>query len=129
MPTRHRRPPTRSGRLCALAVTCAVGGGALALPSPAAAATDHFCQFATLGSGAECFAPDRRTLQNVRAWVINTPQRVCAASFSVPWGQQSSSWRCDYGFAEKDLGGGVYGVGAIHNGDPSSFVTYGTQDY
>ena len=129
MPTRRPRPLSRSGRLCALAATCALGGSALALPSPAAAYQDHFCQFTTLGSGAECFAPNRRTLQIVRGWSLNTSQRVCAASFTVPWGQQSSAWRCDYGFAEKYLGGSVYGVGAIHNGDPSVFVTYGTQDY
>ncbi len=130
MPIRCRRPRLRSTRLCALAATSAVlGAGALALPSPAAAYTDHFCQFTTLGSGWQCFAPNAHTLQSVQGWTINSYNRICAASFTSPWGTQNSSWRCDYGYTQKYLGGSVGGVGALHNGDPSTFVAYGTQDF
>ena len=130
MPTRRRRPLRRSRRLYALLTTClALSAGALALPSSAGAYTDHFCQFQSLGPGWECFAPNRHTLQRVQAWSINSFQRVCAASFTTPWGSQNSDWRCDYGWTEKYLGGRVDGVGAIHNGDPGWITAYGTQDF
>jgi hypothetical protein len=129
MPIRQRRPRRRSRRLCAMATVCAcLGTGALALPSSAGAYTDHFCQYTTLGPGWECYAPNRHTLQVVTGWSIGAYQRVCVASYTAPWGTQNSNWNCDYGVAQKFLGG-LAGVGAIHNGDPGWMVTYGTQDF
>jgi hypothetical protein len=130
MPIRHRPPQSRSRRVCAIVTICAaLSAGALAVPTSAGAYTDHFCQYAQLAPGWECFAQNRHTLINVRAYSINTFQRVCAASFSSPWGAQNSDWRCDYSVVEKYLGGRVDGVGAIHNGDPSWMYGYGTQDF
>jgi hypothetical protein len=116
-------------RFAALAAAGALGGAALAAPSPAAAGEDHFCQYVTMPSGSNCYATTARTLQYVRGWTINTYDRICAASFTAPFGTQSSDWRCDYGYVEKLLGGRVYGVGALHNGDPDAFVGYGVQGY
>jgi len=130
MPIRHGQPRRRSKRFCALLTIClAFGVSALALPSPASAWTEHFCQYSSLGPGWECYAGNRHTLQVVRAWSIGNYQRVCAASYTSPWGSQNSDWRCDYGATEKWLGGRVDGVGAIHNGDPYWMTTYGTQDF
>jgi len=130
MPIRHRRPRLRPKRLSALIVTCAaLGAGALALPSTAGAYTDHFCQYQALGPGWNCFADNRHTLQLVRGWSLGNYQRVCAASFTSPWGTQNSDWRCDYGYTEKWLWGRVDGVGAVHNGDPYWMTGYGMQDF
>jgi hypothetical protein len=130
MPIRDLSPHRRTRRLCALLTTClALGVGAAALPSSASAYQEHFCQYAALGPGADCWAPNRHTLQYVTAYSINSWSRVCAASFTSPWGSQNSDWRCDYGTAQKYLGGRVAGVGAIHNGDWYSIYGYGTQDF
>jgi hypothetical protein len=130
MPTRILRPPRRSKRLRALLSACVVAGAcAAAVPSSAGAYTEHFCQYAWMGSGADCYAGSRHTLQAVNGWSINTWQRVCAASFVAPWGSQNTDWRCDYGSVQKWIGGRVDGVGGIHNGDPSPFYGYGTQDF
>jgi hypothetical protein len=130
MPTRFPGPLRRPKSLRALVATCALAGACMAaVPSSAGAYTEHFCQYAWMGSGGTCFAGNRHTLQLVDAWSINTYQRVCAASFTAPWGAQNSDWRCDYGQTEKYLGGRVDGVGGIHNGDPSAFYGYGTQDF
>jgi hypothetical protein len=106
-----------------------MSAGAAALPSPANAYTEHFCQYVSLGSGWECFAGNRHTLQAVTAYSINSWSRVCAASFSNPYSGQNSDWVCDYGVAYKYIGGRVGGVGAIHNGDPYAILGYGTQDF
>jgi hypothetical protein len=130
MPIRNRRPRRRSRRLCALVtISAALGSAALALPSSAGAYTDHFCQFTALAPGWECFAPNPHTLQQVNGWTIGSTQRICAASFTAPWGTQNSDWRCDYGATVKFLGGRVGGVGALHNGDPGWLTAYGTQDF
>jgi hypothetical protein len=130
MPIRERRPRKRSRRLCALLITSLVlTVTAAALPSSASAYQDHFCQWVALGSGADCWAGNRHTLQAVTAYSIGTWSRVCAASWSTPWGGQNSDWRCDYQVAYKYLGGRVDGVGVIHNGDPLWIWSYGTQDF
>ena len=130
MPTRDLRPFRRSKRLCALLTTClAMTAGAAVAPSAANAYQEHFCQYAALGPGDNCPAPNRHTLQYVTAYSINSWSRVCAASWSTPWGYQNSDWRCDYGYAQKYLGGRVDGVGVIHNGDPWPIFGYGTQDF
>ena len=130
MPIRDPRPFRRSRRLTALLTTClAITAGAAALPAPASAYTEHFCQYVGLAPGWNCPAPNRHTLQYVTAYSINSWSRVCAASWTTPWGYQNSDWRCDYGIAQKYLGGRVDGVGVIHNGDPWSIYGYGTQDF
>jgi hypothetical protein len=130
MPIRELRPRKRSRRLCALLTTClALGVGATALPSPASAYTEHFCQYANMAPGADCWAGNRHTLQAVTAYSINSWSRVCAASWTTPWGSQNSDWRCDYQVAYKYIGGRVDGVGVIHNGDPFWIYGYGTQDF
>lgn len=130
MPTRLPRPPRRPKRLRTLILTCTFAAAcAAAVPSSAAAYTEHFCQYASLWPGDNCYAGSQHTLQAVNAWSINNPQRVCAASFTAPWGTQTSDWRCDYGFVQKYLGGRVSGVGAIHNGDPYFMYGYATQDF
>jgi hypothetical protein len=127
MPIHDSRPLRRSKRFCALITTClALSAGSLAVPSSASAYEEHFCQFALLAPGWECYAPNRHTLQAVRA-VANGYYRICAASFTSPWGTQNSDWRCDYGEAWKSLGGRVDGVGAIHNGYPAWYYVYGYQ--
>jgi hypothetical protein len=130
MPIREHRPIPRSRRLAALVLSCAVlGVGALSAPTSASAYDEPFCGFSTLYSGWECYGQSRHTLQLVRGWSVNSFQRVCAASFSTPYGGQNSDWRCDYGYAEKSLGGRIDGVGAVHNGDPWPFVAVGIQSY
>ena len=130
MPTRFPGPPRRPKRLRALILTCAVAAAwAAAAPSPASAYQEHFCQYAYMPSGSNCYAGNRHTLQAVTGYTINTWQRVCVASFVAPWGAQNSDWRCDYGFAQKLLGGRVDGVGGLHNGDPWAFYGYGVQDF
>jgi hypothetical protein len=130
MPTRLPAPLLRLKRLRALVLACALAAAcAAAIPSSAGAYTEHFCQYAWLGSGWNCPAGNRHTLQMVDGWSINTYQRVCAASFTSSYGAQNSDWRCDYGWTEKYLGGRVDGVGAIRNGDPNPFYGYGTQDF
>jgi hypothetical protein len=131
MPIRDLRPSRRLRRLFAVLTTCmaTVAGASATVPSTADAYTEHFCQYAVLYPGWECFASNRHTLQMVTAYSINSWSRVCAASFSGPWGAQNSDWRCDYGVAQKYLGGRVDGVGAIHNGDPLGIYGYGTQDF
>ena len=101
---------------------------ALGAPSSASATQEHFCQYVPLASGATCYAQNRRTLQRVLGWSSGSSDRVCAASFTAPWGSQNSTWRCDYTYAEKILGG-LLGVGALHNGDPQAFTAFGTQEY
>jgi hypothetical protein len=96
------------------------------MPSPASAWEEHFCQWASLGPGWNCYAPNRHTLQTVRA-ISNGWMRICAASYSSPWGYQNSDWRCDYGEVWKNLEGRVDGVGAIHNGHPGWMIVYGFQ--
>jgi hypothetical protein len=127
MPIRSLLLHRRSRRLCALLTTCAALSASALAPSPASAYEEHFCQWVALGSGWECFAGNRHTLQQVNAWSMNSFQRICASSFSTPWGSQNSDWRCDYGVTSKWLGGRVVGVGAIHNGDPYWLHTYGVQ--
>jgi hypothetical protein len=130
MPTRFPRPLLRPKRLRALVSACILAAAfAAAIPSSAGAYTEHFCQYAWMGSGTNCYAGSRHTLQTVDGWTINSYQRVCAASFVAPWGTQNSDWRCDYGWTEKYLGGRVDGVGGIRNGDPSPITGYGTQDF
>ena len=130
MPTRFRGPLRRPKRLRALVASCVLAGACLAaVPSSAGAYTEQFCQWAWMGSGGNCFAGNRHTLQYVDGWSMNTSQRVCAASFVTPWGTQNSDWRCDYSWTEKVLLGRVDGVGAIHNGDPYPFYGYGQQDF
>jgi hypothetical protein len=129
MPTRFLRPPRRPNRLRALISICVVAGAcAAAVPSTAGAYTEHFCQYAYMSSGSNCYAGSRHTLQYVTGYTINSWQRVCAASFVAPYGAQNSNWACDYNVVQKYLGG-VAGVGGIHNGDPSPFTGYGTQDF
>lgn len=127
MPTRSFLPHRRSRRLCALLAACAALTVGALTPSSASAYEEHFCQWAVMGPGWDCFAGDRHTLQQVNAWSLWSFQRVCAASFTSPWGSQNSDWRCDYGVTSKWLGGRVDGVGAIHNGDPGWMYTYGVQ--
>ena len=117
-------------RLTAAAAAAALlGVAALGAPSSASAYQEHFCQFTTLSPTEVCFAPTRHSLQIVNAWSIAPSyERVCAASFNSPNGWQNSDWRCDYGLAQKFLGG-QDGVGAIRNGDPTLFVGYGRQDF
>ena len=130
MPTRHHLPWRRPKRLFALLCACGtLGIGALAVPTSAGAYTDHFCQYVFLPSGANCYASNPHTLQTVNGWSVNSFQRVCAASFTGPYGWQTSDWRCDYGFTQKLLWGRVSGVGGVHNGDPSAMYGYGTQDF
>ena len=129
MPIRNSRPPRRSRRLLALLTTCSALAIGAAAPTPASAWDEHFCQYAQLAPGWECFAGSRHTLQQVNAWSLWSFQRVCAASFTSPWGTQNSDWRCDYGVTSKWLGGRVDGVGAIHNGDPYWMWTYGVQSF
>lgn len=126
--TRPLRRPRR--RLRALAGACAlVGAFALGAPASAGAYEEHFCQYVTLTPGMNCYASNRHTLQTVKAWSVGSTDRVCAASFTAPWGSQNSDWRCDYGYVIKSLGGRVDGVGAIHNGDPQTFIGYGIQEF
>lgn len=130
MPTSSPWPPPRPKRLRGLVSTClAAGACALAVPASAGAYTEHFCQFAAMPSGSNCYAGSPHTLQVVKGWSINSTQRVCAASFAAPWGAQNSDWRCDYAYTEKWLFGSVAGVGGIHNGDPYPMTGYGTQDF
>lgn len=130
MPTRFLRPRLRLKRLRALVLTCALAGAfAAAVPSSASAWSEHFCQYAGMPSGSNCYAGSRHNLQAVKGYTINGYQRVCAASFVSPWGSQNSDWRCDYGYVEKWLGGSVAGVGGIRNGDPSWMTGYGVQDF
>ena len=129
MPIHDSRPLRRSKRLVALVMSCmALGASSLAIPSSASAYEEHFCQFATLGPGWQCYAPNRHTLQAVRA-VANGYYRICAASFTSVWGYQNSDWRCEYEFVQKYLGGRVDGVGVIRNGDPQNFYGYGIQEF
>jgi hypothetical protein len=130
MPTRFPGPLRRPKRLRALLVACiAAGVCAIGVPSSAGAYSEHFCQYSWMGSGWDCYAGSRHTLQAVSGWTINSSQRVCAASFVAPYGAQNSDWRCDYAYTQKSLGGRVDGVGGIHNGDPSPFYGYGIQDF
>ena len=130
MPTRFPGPLRRPKRLRALVSACALAAAfAAAVPSSAGAYTEHFCQWAYMSPGSNCYAGSRHSLQAVNAWSMGTIQRVCAASFVAPWGSQNSDWRCDYSFVQKWLGGRVDGVGAIHNGDPSWINGYATQDF
>ena len=130
MPTRSLRPPRRPKRLRALVIACALAGAcAAAVPSSAAAYQEHFCQYQPMNAGDNCFAGTRHTLQQVNGYTINDWQRVCAASFSAPWGSQNSDWRCDYGTTVKYLYGRVDGVGALHNGSGGFIWGYGTQDF
>jgi hypothetical protein len=123
--------PTRRPRrrLAVVAAATALIGAALGAPSSASAYQEHFCQFATMPSGTNCYAPVRHTLQNVQGHTIGSTDRICAASFHVPFGAQNSDWRCDYGYVLKLLGGRVDGVGAIRNGDPQLFYGYGVQEF
>ena len=124
---RSRRPRRRVASLAgASALLAAVALGA---PSSATAYEQHFCQYAAMPSGTNCYAQYRHTLQRVRGWTINSNDRICASSWTSPWGSQNSDWRCDYTFVEKWLGGKVDGVGAIRNGDPQAFIGYGIQDF
>ena len=130
MPIRDLRPSKRLRRLGALVTAClAMTAGSAVVPTPANAWQEHFCQYALLGSGWNCPAPNRHTLQQVTAYSINSWSRVCAASWTSPWGYQNSDWRCDYGIAQKYLDGRVDGVGVIHNGDPWTIYGYGVQDF
>ena len=129
MPASERFPRPRR-RLTGVAVaTALLGVAALGAPSSASAYQEHFCQFTTMPSGTNCYAPVRHTLQNVQGWTIGSTDRICAASFNVPFGSQNSDWRCDYGSVLKLLGGRVDGVGAIRNGDPQAFVSYAIQEF
>lgn len=128
MPVSVLRPPRRSTRLRALlAAVIAAAACAAAVPSQAGAYEEHFCQFASMAPGSECYAGNRHTLQQVNGWSIGSIQRICAASFTAPWGIQNSDWRCDYQSVQKYLGGRVDGVGALHNGDPYWMTAYGVQ--
>lgn len=131
MPIRDHRPLRRSKRFLALLTTCAAFATAfLGLPSSAGAYYEEpLCGFQTLWPGGECFADNRHTLQEVQGWSVYSWQRVCAASFSTPWGVQNSDWRCDYGTTLKSLGGRVDGVGGVHNGDPLPFMAVGIQRF
>ena len=113
---------TASGALLAVA--------ALGVPSSATAYENHFCQYETMTSTEVCKAPYRHTLQNVQGWTIGSSDRICAASYTMPYGGiQNSDWRCEYSWVQKLLYGNVEGVGAIRNGDPQTFVGYGVQEF
>lgn len=130
MPSRYPRSRRRPKRLRALILACALAGAcAAAVPAPAAAYTEHFCQYASLWPGNTCYAGDRHNLWAVNAWSIDSYSRVCAASFIAPYSSQNSDWRCDYGSVQKFLGYRVDGVGGIHNGDGWHLYGYGTQDF
>lgn len=130
MPARSPKPPRRLlRRRVLLSALLAAAACALAAPASSGAYTQHFCQYAGMPSGTNCYAGTRHTLQAVNGWSIDSYQRVCAASFDTAWGSQNSDWRCDYGWTQKLLGGRVDGVGAIRNGDPYWMTGYGTQDF
>lgn len=124
---RLRRPRRRLAALTA--VSAMLGAAALGAPSSASAYQQHFCQYAYMPSGTNCYAQYRHTLQNVFGWTIASDDRVCAASFTSQWGSQNSDWRCEYTYVQKFLGGRVEGVGAIRNGDPQHFYGYGVQEF
>jgi hypothetical protein len=125
MPIRQNRPLRRSGRLCALIVSCAVLG-ALSLPASAGAYEEHFCQYVGLASGTNCYASNRHSLDLVRGWVISGPgNRICVASFAYPGTSQNSPWMCDYGSVSTPPG--ADGVGAVRNSSQSWMTVYGIQ--
>jgi hypothetical protein len=129
MPIHDSRPLRRSKRLCALVTTClALCAGSLAVPSSASAYEEPFCVFVWMAPGTECYALTHHTLDQVRAQSSGY-LRICAASFTHPWGYQNSQWRCDYGSVTKIIDGRVQGVGAIHNGDPSWMGVVGWQSF
>jgi hypothetical protein len=109
-------------------VTALLGVAALGAPSSASAYQEHFCQYATMPSGTNCYAPTRHSLDTVYGYTIGSTDRICAASFNVPFGSQNSDWRCDYGSVYKLLYGRD-GVGAIRNGDPQLFFGYAIQEF
>ena len=123
------RPRRGRRRFAGLSAACGLLGAlTLGMPSSASAYEEHFCQYVVLPSGANCYAQNRRALLHVYGWSYGSNDRVCAASFTSPWGSQNSAWRCDYSYVDKFLGG-LQGVGAIHNGDPQAFTAYGAQEY
>jgi hypothetical protein len=130
MPMTVSRPSLRPTRLRALiAAVVAAAACAAALPPKADAYTEDFCQYTGMWPGQNCYAGNRHTLQAVYGWTINSSQRICAASFTAPYGLQNSDWRCDYAYTEKLLYGRVDGVGGIHNGDPYGFYGYARQEF
>jgi len=130
MPVSEPFRRSRRRLAAAVAATALLSVAALGAPSSASAYSDHFCQFVTLSPAEVCYAPHRHSLQAVYTWSISPSyERVCAATFAVPYGQQNSDWRCDYGVAQKVFSTRVDGVGAIRSGDPTTFVGYARQDF
>lgn len=124
MPTCDSPEPRRRSRLVVLAAG-ALAAAALALPGSASAASEGFCGGVWLPSGWDCRAWNQHWLNVVDGSVASGSYRVCAASATSNGGTMNSNWVCDYGYVAKLLNGRVYGVGALHNGDPSGFQLWG----
>ena len=119
----------RRRRLVPLMATGAVVAAALLAPSSASAYQQHFCQYVVLPPGADCLASDRHSLLAVYGFSYMSNDRVCVATFTSSTGTRNSDWRCDYSSVTKTFSTRLDGVGAIHNGDPQSFVSYAIQEY